>query len=110
MDSKILVVPSALAQKMDDNRGDMSRVEFIGLLIDNLVNEKPEQMINDKQNFVTRAELISFEHEFKRLLKNFLDFFLVYDLEREINADQPDIEKFTKQLQDLQKRLSDSAR
>ena len=36
-DNKILVVPADLAQKIDDNRGDMSRVEFIEVLIDNLV-------------------------------------------------------------------------
>ena len=107
MDNKILVVPSALTQKIDDNRGDMSRVEFIGVLVDNLLNEKPEQKINSNQNVVSRAELLSFERDLKSLLKSFLDFFLVYDLEREVNVIRPDIEKFTKQLQDLQNKLSD---
>jgi hypothetical protein len=41
-DSKILVVPADLARKIDDNRGDLSRIEFIEALIDNLVTDKPE--------------------------------------------------------------------
>ena len=37
--SKIIVVPADLAQKIDDNRGDMDRVEFIEALIDNLLTD-----------------------------------------------------------------------
>lgn len=110
MDGKILVVPASLAKKIDDNRGEMSREEFIGVLIDKMVNEKPEQKISDNQNFATGADLISFERDLKRLLKSFLDFFLVYDLERGVNVHQPDLEKFTNRLQDLQNKLNDSER
>ena len=30
-DSKILVVPNDIVKKIDDNRGDMSRAEFISV-------------------------------------------------------------------------------
>jgi hypothetical protein len=96
-DSKILVVPADLAKKIDDSRGDMSRAEFIEAMIDNLVAEKTE--------YATRAELLSFEQDMKQLLKSFLDFFVSYGLELGENGQQLGIEKFTSKLQGLQKDL-----
>lgn len=104
-DSKILVVPADLARKIDDNRGDMSRAEFIEALIDNLVTEKHESKDNGKVEFATRLELLSFEQDMKQLLKSFLDFFVAYGLELGENGQQLEIEKFTSKLQGLQKDL-----
>jgi len=105
MDNQILVVPTLLIQKIDDNRGDISRAEFINALINDLIDEKPEYKINHKQDSVTRTELISIEQDMKQLLKSFLDFFLVYRLDYCENHGQTEIEKFTNQLQDLQEDL-----
>ena len=102
-DSKLLVVPADLARKIDDNRGDLSRADFIEALIDNLVTEKPEY--DENVEFATKAELTSFEQDMKQLLKSFLDFFVSYGLELGENGKQIELEKFTTKLQGLQKDL-----
>ena len=102
-DNKILVVPADLAQKIDDNRGDMSRAEFIEALIDNLVTEKHESKGNGKVDYATRTELLSFEQDMKQLLKSFLDFFMGYGMEFGENGQLLEIEKFTSKLQGFKK-------
>ena len=104
-DSKILVVPADLAQKIDENRGDTSRAEFIDALIDNLVAEKTETKKNDAVKYATQAELSVFEQDMKQLLKSFLDFFMSYGMELGENGGPVDFEKFTSKLQGLQKDL-----
>lgn len=105
-DSKILVVPADLVRKIDNNRGDISRAEFLEALIDNIVEEKSEP--KDTMKYATRDELISFEHDMKQLLKSFLDFFVSYGLELGENGQQIELEKFTSKLQGLQKDLGSS--
>jgi len=107
-DNKILVVPADLAQKIDDNRGDLSRVEFIEALIDNLVTDKSESKTrtNCKADYATKIELLSFEQDIKQLLKSFLDFFVAYGMEFGENGQRLEIEQFTSKLQGLQKDLS----
>ena len=108
-DNKILVVPADLAEKIDNNRGDLSRVEFIEALIDNLITDKHEPKNNGKGEFASKTELLSFEQDIKQLIKNFLDFFVSYGMELGENGEQIGIEKFTSKLQGLQKDLgSDS--
>ena len=104
-DSKILVVPADLAKKIDDNRGDLSRADFIAALIDNLIPEKTESKETGKTEYATKLELVSFEQDMKQLLKSFLDFFVSYGLELGENGEQLGIEKFTAKLQGLKKDL-----
>ncbi len=105
-DNKILVVPSDLAEKIDNNRGDLSRVEFIEALIDNLVSAKPELKANGKVEYATKTELLSFEQDMKLLLKSFLDFFMAYGMEYGENGQLLEIDKFTSKLQGLQKDIN----
>ena len=104
-DSKILVVSADLAKKIDDNRGDMTRVQFIEALIDNLIEEKPASEDNEKAEYTTKAEFLSFEQDMKQLLKSFLDFFMAYGMEFGENGQLLQIEQFTSKLQGLQKDL-----
>jgi len=103
-DSKILVIPADLAKKIDDNRGDKSRGEFIEALIDNLITEKPAS--NNVVEYATKTEFVSFEQDMKQLLKSFMDFFVSYGLEYGENGQHLDIEKFTSKLQGFQKDLT----
>ena len=105
-ENKILVVPSDLAEKIDDNRGDLSRVEFIEALIDNLVSAKPESKGNGKVEYASKTELLSFEQDMKLLLKSFLDFFMAYGMEYGENGQLLEIDKFTNKLQGLQKDIN----
>lgn len=103
--SKILVVPAGLAKKIDENHGDMSRVEFIEALIDSLIAEKPESQETGKAEYVNRTDFISFEQDMKQLMKSFLDFFVSYWMELGENGQLLEIENFTSKLQGLQKDL-----
>ena len=102
-DNKILVVPADLAQKIDDNRGDLTRVEFIEALIDNLVADKSESKGNGKTDYATKSDLLSFEQDMKLLLKSFLDFFVAYGMEFGDNDHLIEIEKLSNKLQGSRK-------
>jgi metal-responsive CopG/Arc/MetJ family transcriptional regulator len=103
-DNKILVVPADLVKTIDDNRGDVSRAEFIETLINSLIKEKHEIKESAVQ-YATREELSAFQQDMKQLLKSFLDFFVSYGLELGENGQQIELEKFTSKLQGLQKDL-----
>jgi len=75
-EKRMLIVPAGLAKKIDDNRGDMTQAEFIGFLIDTQLKEEIKE-----QQYATKEELHSFKQDMRRLLKNFLDFFVSYGLE-----------------------------
>ena len=95
----MLIVPAELAQKIDDNRGDMSRSDFIEFLIDSQL----KQDTKDKQpavQYATKEEIKSLEQDMKKLLKSFLDFFLNYGLEM---GKQGDFEEITSKLKGLEK-------
>ena len=76
----MLIVPAELAKKIDDNRGDMSRDDFIELLIDSQLKQEPKEKAPAPQ-YATKEEMLSLEQDIKKLLKSFLDFFLSYGLE-----------------------------
>jgi len=106
-DNKILVIPSDLAEKLDANRGDLSRIELIEALIDNLLADKTDTKVNGKNSeFVSKTELLSFEQDMKLLLKSFLDFFMAYGMEYGENGQLLELDKFTDKLQGLQKDLN----
>ena len=75
-EKRMLIVAAELVKKIDDNRGDMSQAEFIDFLIDGQLKEEIKE-----QKYATKEEVRSFEQDIKRLLKNFLDFFIGYGLE-----------------------------
>ena len=104
-DSKILIVPADLVKKIDDNRGDVNRAQFIEALIDNLIEEKPESKEKSKAQYATKEEILVYQQDMKQLLKSFLDFFMAYGMEFGDNGQLLEIEKFTSKLQGLQKDI-----
>ena len=105
-DSKILIVPADLVKKIDDNRGDVNRAQFIEALIDNLIEEKPESKEKSKAQYATKEEILVYQQDMKQLLKSFLDFFMAYGMEFGDNGQLLEIEKFTSKLQGLQKDIA----
>jgi hypothetical protein len=105
MDEKrMLILPAVVVKKIDDNRGDMSQVEFLHFLIDSQLKQQ-----TDKQQYATREEVHSLEQDLKRLLKNFLDFFVSYGLELGKQAPGTEFEELGSRLQRLENDLgSDS--
>jgi C-terminal processing protease CtpA/Prc len=104
-EKRMLIVPVELVKKIDDNRGDTGQAEFIELLIDGQLKETK----NEHQNYVTKEEFRSFEHDIKKLLKNFLEFFVSYGLELGKQSPKAEFEELTSKLQELENDLgSDS--
>jgi metal-responsive CopG/Arc/MetJ family transcriptional regulator len=98
-------VPADLVKKIDDNRGDVNRAQFIEALIDNLIEEKPETKEKSKVEYATKEEILVYQQDMKQLLKSFLDFFMAYGMEFGDNGQLLEIEKFTSKLQGLQKDI-----
>lgn len=94
----MLIVDAEVVRKVEVNRGDMNRSDFINFLMDNCLKEDPE-----KQSYVTKEEFNYFQQGTRDLLRNFLDFFISYGLEL---GKQPQDETFKELSQKLQELSS----
>ena len=94
-EKRMLIVDADVARKVDENRGDMSRSEFLDFLIDSQLKEGTV----DNQNYVSKEELDQLEQGIKDLLRKFLDFFISYGLEL---GKQPQDETFNELSEKLQ--------
>jgi len=93
-EKRMLIVDAEVIRKVDENRGDMNRSDFINFLIDSCLKEDSE-----KQNYITKEEFNQFQQGTRELLRNFLDFFISYGLEL---GKQPKDETFEELSQKLQ--------
>ena len=75
-EKRMLIVDTEVVRKIDENRGDMNRSDFIDFLIGSCLKEDTE-----KQNYITKQEFNQFQQGTRELLRNFLEFFISYGLE-----------------------------
>jgi hypothetical protein len=97
-EKRMLIVDAELVKKIDDNRGDMGRSEFINFLIDSQLKEREE---SKKEGGVTREEFRQFQEGTKELLRNFLEFFISYGLELGKQPSDSEFEQLSRKLQSL---------
>jgi len=97
-EKRMLIVDAEVAGKIDENRGDMSRSEFLNFLIDSQLKETEEV---GNQNYVDREEFHQFAQGIKELLRNFLEFFLSYGLELGKQPQDKTFEELSQKLQAL---------
>ena len=97
-EKRMLIVDVELLKKVDDNRGDMGRSEFLNFLIESQFKEKEE---SKKQGNVTREEFHQFQEGTKELLRNFLEFFISYGLELGKQPSDSEFEQLTRKLQSI---------
>jgi hypothetical protein len=97
-EKRMLIVDAELVKKVDENRGDMGRSEFLNFLIESQLKEKEE---SKKQGSVTREEFHQFQEGTKELLRNFLEFFISYGLELGKQPSDSEFEHLTRKLQTL---------
>ena len=100
-EKRMLIVPSELVKKIDENRGDMSQAEFIDFLIDSQLKEEPKE-----QQYATKEEIRSLELDIKKLLKSFVDFFVSYGLELGKHPTKTEFEELSSKLQGLEEDLA----
>lgn len=81
-EKRMLIVDTSIATKIDENRGDMNRSEFLKFLIDNQLEDKADNHDHHShQDYLERKEFYQFARGMRELLRNFLEFFLSYGLE-----------------------------
>src|SRR4030066_1954233 len=97
-EKRMLIVDAELVKRIDDNRGDLGRSDFINFLIESELKEKEE---GKKQGGVTREEFHQFQEGTKELLRNFLEFFISYGLELGKQPKDNELEQLTQRLQSL---------
>jgi hypothetical protein len=95
-EKRMLIVDAELVKRIDDNRGDMSRSEFINFLIESPLKEE-----NKRRDGVTHEEFHQFQEGTKELLRNFLEFFISYGLELGKHPKDNELEQLTQSLQSL---------
>ncbi len=98
-EKRMLIVDAEVVRKVDENRGDMNRSDFVNFLIDSCLKED-----SGKQNYTTKEEFNQFQQGTRELLRNFLEFFISYSLEL---GKQPQDNTFAELSQKLQ-ALGDS--
>ncbi|MCJ7669497.1 MAG: hypothetical protein MUO61_03135 [Dehalococcoidia bacterium] len=97
-EKRMLIVDAELVKRIDDNRGDIGRSEFINFLIESELQEKEE---GKKQGSITREEFHQFQEGTKELLRNFLEFFISYGLELGKQPSDNEFEQLARKLQSL---------
>ena len=102
-EKRMLIVPTELVKKIDDNRGDISQAEFINFLIDSQLKQKTKEYAD--KDYATKEEMCSLEQDIKKLLKSFLDFFISYGLELGKQSPKTEFEELTSRLQELENDL-----
>ena len=96
-EKRMLIIDAEVAKKIDENRGDMSRSEFLNFLIDSQLKE--EDVGN--RNYVDKEEFYHFAQGMRELLRNFLEFFISYGLELGKQPQDKTFEELSQKLQTL---------
>ena len=95
-EKRMLIVDTGVVRKIDENRGDMDRSDFISFLIDSCLKEN-----SGKQDYITKEEFNSFQQGTRELLRNFLEFFISYGLELGKRPEDKTFEELSLKLQNL---------
>lgn len=95
-DRRMLIIDADVAQKIDENRGDMSYSEFLKFLLDSQLEEE-----SGNKNYVGREEFHQFAEGMQELMRNFLEFFLSYGLELGKKPQDKTFEELSQKLQSL---------
>ena len=99
-DKRMLIVDAEVVRRIDENRGDMSRSEFLNFLIENQLKEEPASQ--NHTSYVTKEEFYEFAQGMRELLRNSLEFFISYGLEMSKQPKDKAFEELSRKLQDLQ--------
>ena len=97
-EKRMLIVDAELVRRIDENRGDLGRSDFINFLIESQLQEKDHAK---KQGGVTRDEFHQFQEGTKELLRNFLEFFISYGLELGKQPSDSEFEHLSRKVQSL---------
>ena len=100
-EKRMLIVDDDVARKVDENRGDMNRSDFVNFLIDTCLKEYSGKESSEKQNYATKEEFGQFQQGTRELLRNFLEFFISYGLELGKRPEDKTFEELDQKLRNL---------
>ncbi len=100
-EKRMLIVDAEVTRKIDENRGDMNRSDFINFLIDSCLKEDSVKEDSVKQNYITKEEFNQSQQGTRELLRNFLEFFISYGLELGKQPKDKTFEELSQKLQAL---------
>ncbi len=106
-EKRMLIVEAEVARKVDENRGDMDRSEFISFLIDACLREGSDEEGADRPGYATKEDFEQFQQGTRELLKNFLEFFVSYGLEFSKEPKDKVFNELTQTLRSLASRAKD---
>jgi len=95
-EKRMLIVDAEVVRKVDENRGDMNRSDFLNFLIDSCLKED-----SGKKNYITKEDFNQFQQGTRELLRNFLEFFISYGLELGKQPKDKTFEELSQKLQAL---------
>ena len=93
-DALVMVADKNITHQVDENRGEMTRSEFVNFLIQSQLRES-------SQNYVNRDEFYHFVQEMKTIMRNLLDFFLSWNLEQEDQQQNKDFNEWLQKIESL---------
>jgi len=96
-EKRMLIVDAEVTRKVDENRGDMNRSEFLNFLIDSQLKEENIS----SNNYVSKEEFNQLEQGIKELLRNFLEFFLSYGMELGKQPEDKTFEELSQKIQSV---------
>jgi hypothetical protein len=92
-DDLIMVVKEDIVKKIDENRGEMNRTEFVNYLIQCQLKDQANQ-----KDCITRVEYQQFARQTTEVLRNFLEFFISYGMAMGQEHKNSDIQSLNDQL------------
>jgi hypothetical protein len=100
-DKRMLIVDGELMRKIDENRGEMSRNEFLSFLIISKLEDKETTPSAGSSQYVSRAEYSAFTQDMKDLLRHFFDFFIKDGIKSDEQPGNGDFAELSQKLQAL---------
>ncbi len=113
----MLVLEQKLVDKIDENRGDLNRADFIEFCIDNCLRETEHEEVERRGPdiaeetfatkpkgtaiYATREEFQEFKRGITNLLRTFLDFFITFGLELGTSKSTETVGHLKSQLRDI---------
>ncbi|MDD3265222.1 MAG: hypothetical protein PHH02_04820 [Dehalococcoidales bacterium] len=129
-EKRMLILPVAIVEKINQNRGDLSQGDFIEFLIEGHIRGEsgaggsiPEKELQEMKHLLaelkvkiesfekkaaTRDEVQAFQEDTRKLLKSFLDFFVGYGLELGNHSLSGDLRELSSSLEKMDETTDQS--
>jgi len=97
-EKRMLIVDAVVAKRIEENRGDTNVSDFLNFLIDGQLRPAVAEA---KNNHITVEEFQQFEQGIRDLLRNFLEFFLSYNLELGKHSTERELDRLAQKWQSM---------